>query len=53
MGLNDSVTDNVTLRTSYASNLFGDDDLHNSLLRVQFVYVWNQSNENAKKLKGH
>ena len=48
--LNFHVTDNVAIRTSYSSNVFGDNDIDNSLLRLQFVYAWHQLNENDKKL---
>jgi outer membrane putative beta-barrel porin/alpha-amylase len=52
--LNFKATDNLAIRTSYMSNVFGDDDLDNSMLRIQFVYAWNTASENAKKLmKGH
>ena len=51
---NYQVTDNVALRTSYLSNVFGDDNLDNSILKMMFAYGWNRSNENAKKLmEGH
>lgn len=50
--LNYQVTDNVTMRTSFSSNVFGDDDLDNSILRLQFVYAWHPTSENVKKLKG-
>jgi len=51
---NFQVTDNVALRTSYLSNVFGDDNLDNSILKMMFAYGWNPANENAKKLtKGH
>jgi len=48
--LNYQITDNLTVRTSYSSNVFGDDDLNNSVLRVQFVYGWHKVSENQKKL---
>ena len=52
--LNFQSTDNLTIRTSYSSNVFGDNDIDNSLLRVQFVYAWHPLTENQKKLsKGH
>ena len=52
--LNFKATDNLAIRTSYMSNVFGDNDLDNSILRIQFVYSWHQLTENAKKLKkGH
>ena len=48
------VTDNVALHTSYLSNVFGDDNLDNSILKLTFAYGWNPANENAKKLtEGH
>jgi hypothetical protein len=52
--LNYQLTDNSTIRTSYMSNVFGDSDLDNSVIRIQFVYAWHQLMENMKKLKsGH
>ena len=52
--LNYQVTNNFTVRTSYMSNLFGDDDLDNSILRMQFVWAWHPSDQNAERLKhGH
>jgi len=52
--LNYQATDNITIRTSFSSNVFGDDDLDNSLIRLQFVYAWHRLNENMKKLQqGH
>ena len=52
--LNYSVSDNITLRTSYNSNVFGDDKLETSSIRLQFVYAWNRPTENMKKLQhGH
>ena len=52
--LNYQVTDNLAIRTGFSSNVFGDNDLDNSLIRIQFTYGWNQSMENAKKLmSGH
>jgi hypothetical protein len=52
--LNYQATDNLTLRNSFSSNVFGDGDLNNSLLRIQFVYSWQSASENAKKLMhGH
>jgi hypothetical protein len=48
--LNFQVTDNVTVRTSFSSNVFGDSDLETSMIRVQFVYMWDRAIENLKKL---
>jgi len=49
--LNYSVSDNITIRTSYNSNVFGDDNLETSSIRLQFVYAWNRATQNAKKLQ--
>ena len=52
--LNFQSTDNLTIRTSYSSNVFGDNDIDNSVLRIQFVYAWHPLTENSKKLRaGH
>jgi hypothetical protein len=48
------ITDNMAIRTGYSSNVFGDEDLDTSMVRLQFVYAWHKLNENAKKLeRGH
>ncbi len=52
--LNYQVTDNLTIRTGFSTNVFGDDDLDNSVIRIQFVYAWHKASENMKKLiRGH
>jgi len=48
--LNFQVTDNVTVRTSFSSNVFGDSDIDTSMIRLQFVYAWDRAIENIKKL---
>jgi len=48
--LNFGVTDNVTIRTSFSSNVFGDSDIDTSMIRLQFVYAWDRAIENLKKL---
>jgi len=48
--LNFAVTDNVTIRTSFSSNVFGDSDIDTSMIRLQFVYAWDRAIENLKKL---
>lgn len=48
--LNYQVTDNLGMRASYSSNLFGDDSLDSSLVRLQLVYGWHRLTENIKKL---
>jgi hypothetical protein len=52
--LNYQVTDNLSIRTSVSSNVFGDSELDNSMVRLQFVYAWHRDMENIKKLQqGH
>ncbi len=52
--LNYQVTDNLSIRTGFSSNVFGDDDLDNSMVRLQLVYAWHRDMENIKKLRqGH
>ena len=51
--LNYEINDNLSIRSGYSSNVFGDSNLENSMFRLQFIYGWNQANENAKKLQGH
>jgi hypothetical protein len=48
--LNYQVTDNVTIRTGFSSNVFGDSDIDTSMIRLQFVYAWDRAIENLKKL---
>jgi hypothetical protein len=48
------VNDNLAIRTGFSSNVFGDSDLDNSMVRLQFVFGWHRDNENIKKLQsGH
>jgi hypothetical protein len=52
--LNYTTTDNLMIRTSFSSNVFGDNEVDNSILRLQFVYAWHTATENNKKLmQGH
>ena len=52
--LNYQANDNLNFRSSYSSNVFGDKDIDNSVIRFQLVYAWHSLNENAKKLmSGH
>jgi hypothetical protein len=52
--LNYQATDNLSMRTGVSSNVFGDKDLDNSMLRLQFIYGWHPDNVNMKKLqRGH
>lgn len=44
--LNFQATDNLMIRTSFSSNVFGDNDIDNSILRLQFVYFWHTASEN-------
>jgi hypothetical protein len=48
--LNYEVSDNVSIRAGYSSNMFGDSDLDSSMFRIQFVCGWHQAMENFKKL---
>ena len=48
--LNFQVTGNVTIRTSFSSNVFGDSDIDTSMIRLQCVYAWDRAIENIKKL---
>ena len=50
--MNYQVTDNLAIRAGYSSNLFGDSDLDNSVVRLQLVYGWHRLSENMKKLRG-
>jgi len=51
--LNVTTTDNLTIRASFSSNVFGDNDVENSVIRMQFVYRWHEATENNKKLQHH
>jgi hypothetical protein len=51
--LNYQVTDNLAIRAGYSSNIFGDDGLDNSVVRLQLVYGWHRLMENMKKLRGY
>ncbi len=48
--LNFQVTENVTIRTSFSSNVFGDSDIETSMIRLQFVYAWDMAIQNIRKL---
>ena len=48
------VNDNIMIRTSFSSNVFGDKNLETSFIRLQFAYGWHKASENMKKLlQGH
>ncbi len=49
---NFQVSDNAAIRTSFNSNVFGDDNLKTAVLRLQFIYHWNAASENTKRLTG-
>jgi len=44
------IEDNIMIRTSYSSNVFGNEAIETSFIRLQFVYSWNKATENFKKL---
>ena len=48
--MNFEATENLTIRTSFSSNVFGDSDIDNSMIRIQFVYAWDQMILNLRKL---
>ena len=50
--LNYQATDNLNIRASYSSNVFGDGYLNTSIIRLQLVYGWHRLMENMKKLQG-
>ena len=50
--LNYEVNDNFSIKTGFSSNVFGNDDLNTSMVRLQFVYGWHKDFENIKKLQG-
>ena len=49
--LNYSVNDNFAIRTGFSSNVFGDSDIDNSMIRIQFVYAWDQAVLNLEKFE--
>jgi hypothetical protein len=52
--MNYQVSGNIAIRTGFSTNVFGDSDLDNSLIRIGFVYGWHAADENSKKLtQGH
>ena len=51
--LNYNVTDNFAIRAGFSSNVFGDADLDNSIVRLQLVYGWHRLMQNQKKLQGN
>ncbi len=52
--LNYQLTNNFVMRAGYSSNVFGDDGLDNSVVRLQLVYGWHRLMQNMKKLvEGH
>jgi len=52
--LNFQASDNLYVRTTYSSNVFGDDKLNNSIIRLQLVYGWHRLTEAGRKLsEGH
>ena len=51
--LNFQVNDNLGIRTSFSSNVFGDSNLDTSMVRLGLVYGWHNDNENIKKLQAH
>jgi hypothetical protein len=50
--LNYEVNSSFSIKTGFSSNVFGNDDLNTSMVRMQFVYGWHKDFENIKKLQG-
>jgi hypothetical protein len=50
--MNYQIGDNIMIRTSYSSNVFGNNNLETSVIRLQFVYSWTKAMQNFKKLIG-
>jgi hypothetical protein len=50
--LNYEVNSSFSIKTGFSSNVFGNDDLNTSMVRMQFVYGWHKDYENIKKLTG-
>jgi hypothetical protein len=47
-------THNLGIRTGFSANVFGDDDLDSSIIRIQFIYSWNRKSEAGNELmQGH
>jgi hypothetical protein len=44
------VNDNLSLRASLSSNVFGDSDIDTSVVRLQFIYGWHKLSQSQKKL---
>jgi hypothetical protein len=51
--LNYTATDNLTIRTGFSSNVFGDSDLESSMVRIQFFFGWHRDFVNMDKLMGN
>lgn len=51
--MNYEVNDNFSIKTGFSTNVFGDDNLDSSMIRVQFVYGFHKDFENIKKLQQH
>ncbi len=52
--LNFQATQNLIVRTSYSSNVFGDDALDTSMIRMQVAYAWHPVNQAIDRLmSGH
>jgi hypothetical protein len=46
--------ENLGIRTGFSSNVFGDDNLDSSTIRIQFIYAWHPTAEAGKELmQGH
>lgn len=50
--MNYLIQDNIMIRGGFSSNVFGDNNLNTSVVKLQFVYSWNKTEVNANKLHG-
>lgn len=50
--MNYQIDDNIMIRTGYNTNVFGNNNLETSVIKLQFVYSWNKGMQNFKKLTG-
>jgi hypothetical protein len=50
--MNYLIEDNIMIRGGFSSNVFGNSNLETSVVKLQFVYSWNKTEVNAKKLHG-
>ena len=50
--MNYQINDNMMIRTGYNTNVFGNNNLETSVIKLQFVYSWVKAMQNFNKLTG-